>query len=155
MQSLIKRLYLSVRFLTIKLNINNEFLPKFEKANIGCFVWGEGKTACGRLYFIILDELGNDLHKKYPKLAALMEDIQDKLYKIDIEIPSMSSLLVTFSSYGGGGPIDLKVIGLLGKQDLYGTMSGTMIGFTGIWTANLIIGYATFMGISFYNPYPP
>ena len=138
----------------IKLNINNEFLSKFEKANIGCFVLGKGQTVCGRLYFLILDELNNYLHKNYPKLAELIENIQDTLYKIDRKIPSMFSLLLAFSTFGGGGPIYLEVTGLLGSWNLYGAVDGVMIGFTGIWTADLIIGYASFIGIYFYNPYP-
>ena len=138
----------------IKLNINNKFLSKFEKANVGCFVLGKGQTVYSRLYFIILDELSNYLHKKYPKLAELIEDIQDTLYKIDRKIPSVFSLLLAFSTFGGGGPIDLRVTGLLGSWNLYGSVDGVMIGFTGIWTADLIIGYAAFIGIYFYNPYP-
>ena len=133
----------------INLEICNESLIKFERVNIGCIIWGKGRTMYDKLYLFILDELSNDLHKKYPKIAKLLRKILYKLSEMDEKIPVTISILSGFC----GGSIRLKVTGLLGTWNLYGGVSAVMIGFTGIWTEDFILGYAPFIGLEFYDPH--
>ena len=133
------------------LEICNDSLIKFERVNVGCFIWGKGWILMhGKLYLLILDELSNELHKKYPKIAKLLSKIADKLSEIDEKIPVTISLLAGFC----GKSMNLKVTGLLGTWDLYGGVSIIMIGFTGILTEDFVFGYAPFVGLEMYNPYP-
>jgi len=130
--------------------IHDDSLIKFERVNIGCFIWGKGRMMHNKLYIYILDELSSELHKKYPKIAKLLSKIADKLSEIDAKIPVTISLLAGFC----GKSMNLKVTGLLGTWDLYGGVSIIMIGFTGILTEDFVFGYAPFVGFEMYNPYP-
>ncbi len=132
------------------LEICNDSLIKFERVNVGCFIWGKGRMMHNKLYIYILDELSSELHKKYPKIAKLLSKIADKLSEIDAKIPVTVSLLAGFC----GGSMRVQVIGLLGTWNLYGGVSITMIGFTGILTEDFVFGYAPFVGLEMYNPYP-
>jgi len=131
------------------LEISNDSLIKFERVNIGCFIWGKGRAMYNKLYLFILDELSSKLHKKYPKIAKLLSKIVDKLSEIDAKIPVTISLLAGFC----GGSMRVQVIGLLGTWNLCGGVSITMIGFTGIWTEDFILGYAPFVGLEMYDPH--
>ena len=130
--------------------IHDDSLIKFERVNIGCFIWGKGRMMYDKLYLFIIDELSSKLHKNYPKIAELLKKILYKLAEIDEKIPVTVSLLAGFC----GGSMRVQVIGLLGTWNLYGGVSIIMIGFTGILTEDFVFGYAPFVGLEMYNPYP-
>ncbi len=129
--------------------IHDDSLIKFERVNIGCFIWGKGRMMYDKLYLFIIDELSSKLHKNYPKIAELLKKILYKLAEIDEKIPVTVSLLAGFC----GGSMRVQVIGLLGTWDLYGGVSIIMIGFTGVWTEDFILGYAPFVGLEMYDPH--
>lgn len=136
----------------IKLNISSEFLSEFEKANTGCFVWGNGQIVTFRLYLALLETLRDNLYNKFPLISAIIGHVYEKLWEVNYKSPKMFTMLMAFGNYPNTGSMTVGTIGLLGGWSISGSIQGLVVGFTGIWLPDFVIGYSAFAGIYFCNP---